>query len=136
MKKMQHVGTILALSLGAFSLSGCGAPGSGFENPFTVPLVMTIAPNPVSIEQGKTSHVAVSVKTAQGLAVASSITAQSVNGITVSTDSGGLGITVAPETAPGTYGVTVSAKAGAGNATEVLSVTVTEPKAETPGEGQ
>lgn len=133
MKKLQRIGIFLSLSLGAIGLSSCGAPGSGFENPFTVPLVMTITPNPVSIEQGKTSHVAVNVKTTQGIAVASTITAQSVSGIAVSTDGGGLGITVAPETAPGTYGVTVSAKAGSGNATEVLNVTVTEPEETTGG---
>ena len=126
MKKLPLIGAFLFLGLG---LSACGAPGSGFDNPFAVPLVMTFSPGTVTVAQGQTSHVAVNVSTSNKVNVAATLSASSSAGVTVTPDSAGLSIAGASETSPGTYGIPGTAKSGNGTATGVLNVTVVTPEA-------
>ncbi|KQR25613.1 hypothetical protein [Deinococcus sp. Leaf326] len=125
---MKNVRLWSALAL-AFALTGCGSPGSGFDNPFTVPLTLTVAPAAVSLAQGATAHVAASVKTASGQTLPATFTTQVVEGLTVTPDSSGLTITAGEKTTPGSYAVAVSAQANRGAAQGSFTVTVTAPEA-------
>lgn len=125
---MKNVRLLAALVLG-LGLTACGSPGSGFDNPFTVPLTLTVAPTTVSLTQGATAHVAATVKTASGQTLPATFTTQAVEGLTVTPDSSGLTITAGETTTPGSYAVAVSAQASRGAAQGSLTVTVTAPAA-------
>lgn len=114
--------TLLILTLGA-----CGAPGSGFENPFTTPLTVTFTPATVNLEQGKSTHVAVNITTQANKSLSATLSAQTSSGINVTPDASGLTINVAMDTPVGTYGIPVTAKAGTGSGQALLTVTVTAP---------
>lgn len=128
---MKNVRLLAVLMLG-LGLTACGSPGSGFDNPFTVPLTLTVSPATVSLTQGATAHVAATVKTASGQTLPAVFTAQVVGGLTITPDSSGLTIAAGETTTPGSYAVAVSAQASRGEAQGSFTVTVTAPATETP----
>ncbi len=119
----------LALPLLALALTACGTAGSGFENPFTVPITFTVTPAQLTLPPGGQSHVSVTAS-ADGRSLGTP-TLEPINtkGITGVPDETGLTVVVSAETPEGTYGLPLKGTvAGGGSGQAVLNLTVKKPE--------
>lgn len=120
-----------ALPILALALTACGTPGSGFENPFTVPVTFTVNPSELTLAPGERSHVSVTAR-ADGRDLGSpTLERVQTKGITGVPDDTGMTILVSEETPEGTYGLVLKGTAGRGGYGQtVLNLTVEVPDEE------
>lgn len=121
---------LLALTL-LGTLTACGAPGSGFENPFIAPLTLQLTPSTVSLEPGGQTHVSVTAKSQNTVVGSPTIKAFGNTQVTATPDDSGFTVTAAAGAQPGTYSFNVTGTLRSGEGSAPFTVTVTEPKPDT-----
>lgn len=107
-------------------LTACGAPGSGFENPFIAPLTLTLTPSAVTLAPGASTHVSVTAVAGTRPLPSPTLEVTNAPGVSATPDATGLTVSASLDAAPGTYGLTLQGTVPGGTGTATLNVTVSE----------
>ena len=118
----------LLMTAQLLSLTACGAPGSGFENPFTVPITLQLTPSQVSLTPGASNHVSVTAKSGDQLLGAPKVEAFGNSQITAVPDDSGFTVTASAQAAPGTYAFNVTGTYASGKGSAPFTVTIAAPE--------
>lgn len=114
----------LLLPLFALTLTACGAPGSGFENPFTVPVTLTVTPAQITLAPGTRAHISVTAQAGTRSLGTPTLDPINTSGIQGVPDGTGMTITVSEKTPEGTYGLPLKGNVGRGSGQATLNLTV------------